>query len=151
MTTHIRPGARTDVPALFELIEELAAYERAPHEVTNTPEQLERDGFGENPLYGVLVAEADGRVVGMSLYYYRYSTWKGKRLYLEDLIVKPDFRGHGLGKQLLDATVAVARQMGCTGLMWQVLDWNEPSIQFYQKYGARLDGEWINCHLDLVQ
>jgi GNAT superfamily N-acetyltransferase len=147
-SARIRRGERSDVPALFELIQELAEYERAPHEVTNTPEQLERDGFGENPVYGVLVAEVEGTVVGMSLYYVRYSTWKGKRLYLEDLIVKPEYRGLGLGKQLLDATVEEARRTNCTGLMWQVLDWNEPSIEFYKKYGARLDGEWINCHLE---
>lgn len=148
-SARIRPGERRDVPALFALIQELAVYERAPHEVTNTPEQLARDGFGENPLFGVLVAEVEGTVVGMSLYYFRYSTWKGKRLYLEDLIVQPPYRGWGLGKQLLDATVAEARRTQCTGLMWQVLDWNTPSIRFYEKYGARLDGEWINCHLDL--
>lgn len=147
-TVRIRRGERADVPVLFELIQELAAYERAAHEVTNTPEQLARDGFGENPLFGVLVAEVEGVVVGMSLYYFRYSTWKGKRLYLEDLIVKPAYRGLGLGTQLLDATVEEARQTACSGLMWQVLDWNEPSIKFYEKYGARLDGEWINCHLD---
>lgn len=147
-TTRIRRGERSDVPALFELIQELAEYERAADEVTNAPEQLARDGFGETPLFGVLVAEVGGTVVGMSLYYFRYSTWKGKRLYLEDLIVKPAFRGLGLGKQLLDATVAEARRTECTGLMWQVLDWNEPSIEFYKKYGARLDGEWINCHLE---
>ena len=108
-----------------------------------------QDGFGENPAYGVLVAEDEaGTVVGMSLYYVRYSTWKGRRLYLEDLIVRENQRGKGLGKALLDATVDVARQSGCTGLMWQVLEWNTPAIEFYKAYGARLDGEWVNCHLE---
>lgn len=148
MSIIIRRAGPADVPAIFDLITELAIYEKAGHEVTNTPEQLLKDGFGENPVYGTLIAEKDGAIAGMSLYYYRYSTWKGKRLYLEDLIVKEEFRGLGLGKSLLDATVEEARRTGCTGLMWQVLDWNEPSIQFYKKYGARLDGEWINCHLD---
>lgn len=150
MSVTIRPGRPEDVPAVFELIQELALYERAPQEVTNTPEQLLQDGFGENPAYGVLVAEdAAGQVVGMSLYYFRYSTWKGRRLYLEDLIVRESQRGKGLGRALLEATVAVARQTGCTGLMWQVLEWNTPAIDFYKAYGARLDGEWVNCHLDV--
>lgn len=148
MSITIRRAEPADVQAIFDLITELAVYEKAGHEVTNTPEQLLKDGFGENPVYGTIIAEKDGVIAGMSLYYYRYSTWKGKRLYLEDLIVREEFRGLGLGKSLLDATVEEARHTDCTGLMWQVLDWNEPSIQFYKKYGARLDGEWINCHID---
>lgn len=144
----LRPGQPADVPEVFTLIEELALFEKAPEQVTNTPEALLRDGFGENPLYGLLVAEADGRVVGMSLYYFRYSTWKGKRLYLEDLIVTERWRGRGLGEALLEATIETARQTHCTGLMWQVLDWNEPAIGFYRKFGARFDEAWVNVHLD---
>ncbi|MFT4033008.1 MAG: GNAT family N-acetyltransferase [Siphonobacter sp.] len=149
MSTIIRQATPEDVPAIYQLIVELAEYEKALHEVINSPEQLLKDGFGEHPLYGTIIAEVDGEVVGMSLYYYRYSTWKGKRLYLEDLIVKEAHRGSGLGKKLLDATVEEARRTECSGLMWQVLDWNEPSIEFYKRYGASLDGEWINCHLSL--
>ncbi len=149
MSTVIRKATPEDVPSIYQLIIELAEYEKALHEVINTPEQLLKDGFGENPLYGTIVAEVKGEVVGMSLYYYRYSTWKGKRLYLEDLIIKEAFRGYGLGKRLLEVTVEEARQTECSGLMWQVLDWNEPSIEFYKKFGAKLDGEWINCHFDL--
>jgi len=133
---------------MFELVLELAIYEKAPEQVTNTPEQMLTDGFGPNPLFGALVAEADGKIVGMSLYYFRYSTWKGKRLYLEDIIVTESYRGKGLGKALFDETIAHARQTDCTGMMWQVLDWNEPAIEFYKKFGTRFDTGWWNCHLD---
>jgi GNAT superfamily N-acetyltransferase len=148
MQINIRKGRREDVPQVFGLVQELAIYERAPEQVTNTAEQMAEDGFGANPIYGLLVAETEGRIIGISLYYTRYSTWKGKRLYLEDLIVTESMRGCGAGKMLLDATVAEAHATNCTGVMWQVLDWNTPSIEFYERYGARLDGEWVNCHLD---
>jgi GNAT superfamily N-acetyltransferase len=148
MQINIRKGRREDVPQVFGLVQELALYERAPEQVTNTIAQMTEDGFGANPIYGLIVAETEGLIVGISLYYTRYSTWKGKRLYLEDLIVTEAMRGHGAGKLLLDATVAEARTTNCTGVMWQVLDWNTPSIEFYERYGARLDSEWVNCHLD---
>lgn len=145
---HLRKATPADVPQLFELVMELAVYEKAPEQVTNTPGQMLRDGFGDQPLYGVIVAEADQKLVGMALYYFRYSTWKGKRLYLEDLIVTEAYRGKGLGKALFDATLNEARQTGCTGMMWQVLDWNTPAIEFYKTYGTRFDTEWWNGHLD---
>lgn len=148
MNIQVRKGTPEDVPQVFKLVQELAVYEKAADQVSNTPEQMLEDGFGPNPIYGLLVAEADGKIVGISMYYTRYSTWKGKRLYLEDLIVTESMRGYGLGKKLLDATIAEARDTQCTGVMWQVLDWNEPAIKFYESYGARLDAEWINCHLD---
>ncbi len=146
----IRKSTPADVPAMFELVKELAIYEKALDQVNNTPEQMLADGFGENPIFGAVVAEENGSIVGMSLYYFRYSTWKGKRLYLEDLIVQEAMRGRGIGEALIQATIAVAKETGCTGLMWQVLDWNEPAINFYKKLGTRLDDEWINVHLDLV-
>ena len=145
----IRESVREDVPAMFELIKELALYEKAPEQVINTVEQMYLDGFGENPIFGTIVSEVDGLVVGMALYYFRYSTWKGKRLYLEDLIVSETMRGKGLGEKLLEATIEQARKTACTGLMWQVLDWNEPAINFYKKFGARFDEEWLNVHIDL--
>ncbi len=148
MDIKIRKGTPEDVPQVFELVQELALFEKAADQVSNTPEQMLEDGFGPNPIYGLLVAEVDGKIVGISMYYTRYSTWKGKRLYLEDLIVTESMRGSGLGKMLLDATIVEARATQCTGVMWQVLDWNEPAIKFYERYGARLDAEWINCHLD---
>ena len=144
----IRESVREDVPAMFELIKELALYEKAPEQVINTVEQMYLDGFGENPIFGTIVSEVDGLVVGMELYYFRYSTWKGKRLYLEDLIVSETMRGKGLGEKLLEATIEQARKTACTGLMWQVLDWNEPAINFYKKFGARFDEEWLNVHID---
>ncbi|MBP6385793.1 MAG: GNAT family N-acetyltransferase [Pseudarcicella sp.] len=146
----IRKGKIEDIPKVYELIIELAIYEKALHQVTNTIEQLKIDGFGENPLFEFLIAENDEQeIVGMSLYYFRYSTWKGKRLYLEDLIVKENQRANGYGKMLLEATIQAAKDSKSTGLMWQVLDWNQPSIDFYKKFGATFDGEWLNVHLDL--
>lgn len=147
----IRVGRKEDLPRVLELIRELALYEKAPHEVTNTVDMLEQDGFGPNPVYGFFVAENGSGIVGISLYYWRYSTWKGKRLYLEDIIVTESERGKGIGKLLFDRTMEKTLDAGCTGMMWQVLDWNEPAINFYKKYGAKLDGEWINCHLEASQ
>ena len=148
MQYNIRKGKPEDVPQVFQLVRELAIYERAEEQVTNTIEQMLTDGFGTNPIFGLIVAESENKIFGISLYYTRYSTWKGKRLYLEDLIITEALRGHGAGKALLDATVAEAKATNCVGVTWQVLDWNEPSIEFYKKYGARLDAEWVNCHLD---
>jgi GNAT superfamily N-acetyltransferase len=148
---HIREGKREDLPRVLELIKELAEFERASHEVTNTIDRLEEDGFGPHPVYGFFVAENTGRIIGLSLYYWRYSTWKGKRLYLEDIIVTESERGKGAGKLLFDKTMQKALDENCTGMMWQVLDWNEPAITFYKKYGSRLDPEWVNCNLEAEQ
>jgi GNAT superfamily N-acetyltransferase len=148
MSIVIRDAIREDVPAMFELIKELALYEKAPEQVTNTVDQMYEDGFGENPIFHTIVSEVEGEIVGMALYYFRYSTWKGKRLYLEDLIVSETMRGRGLGEKLLNEIIEKARQMACTGLMWQVLDWNEPAINFYKKFGARFDEGWVNVHID---
>jgi GNAT superfamily N-acetyltransferase len=145
----IRIGTKPDLPRVLELIKELALYERAPHEVTNTVERMEQDGFGANPIYGLFVAENERGIVGISIYYWRYSTWKGKRLYLEDIIVTEKERGSGIGKRLFDRTMQHALDENCTGMLWQVLEWNEPAINFYKKYyQAKLDGEWINCSLE---
>lgn len=145
----IRVGTKQDLPQVLELIKELALYERAPHEVTNSVERMEQDGFGPNPIYGLFVAENSRGIVGISVYYWRYSTWKGKRLYLEDIIVTEKERGSGIGKLLFDRTMHHALDENCTGMLWQVLEWNEPAINFYKKYySAKLDGEWINCSLE---
>lgn len=135
----------------MELIKELAEYERAAQEVSNTLTMMEADGFGTNPIYGFFVAEEGAIIHGLSLYYYRYSTWKGKRLYLEDIIVTQSQRGKGIGKDLFDVTMKKALDENCTGMMWQVLEWNTPAIEFYKKYNSRLDSEWINCHLEVGQ
>lgn len=148
MNVIIRNGLKADVPAIMGLVKELAIYEKAENEVSNTIQQMEIDGFGENPIFQFIVAELNGEVIGMSLYYFRYSTWKGKRLYLEDYIITEKYRGIGAGKLLFDATIDQAHKTNCTGMMWQVLDWNEPAINFYKKYPTRFDAEWFNCHLD---
>ncbi len=145
----IRPGTHEDMPRVWELVCELAEFERERQQVQTTPEILERDGFGEAPLFGLLVAQEESEVVGMALYYFRYSTWKGKRLYLEDLVVTESARGCGVGRALLEATIEAAREAGCSGLMWQVLDWNTPAIEFYKRFDVRLEEQWMNVHLDL--
>ncbi len=147
----IRVGTREDLPRALELVNELAAYERASHEVINTVEQMETDGFGDRPLYGMYVAEREKVIVGISVYYYRYSTWKGKRLYLEDIVVSQQERGKGIGKKLFEQTMKKSLEDNCTGMMWQVLEWNEPGIHFYEKYGAKLDREWVNVSLEAEQ
>lgn len=147
----VRVGKKNDLPALLNLIRELAIYEKAEHEVSNTIAQMETDGFGEKPVFGFFVAEFEDQIVGMAVWYFRYSTWKGKRLWLEDIIVSEPFRGKGIGKKLFDAVMEKSVLENCTGMMWQVLDWNEPSIEFYKQYGSKLDSEWINCHLDRSQ
>lgn len=145
----IREGKIEDLPRVLELVKELALYEKAPEQVTNTLEMMREDGFGPNPIYGLFVAEKNstGEIIGISIFYYRYSTWKGKRLYLEDIVVTETERGHGAGKLLFDRTMLKCIEANCTGMMWQVLDWNTPAINFYQKYGAELDSGWINCNL----
>ena len=148
MTIKIREGQNKDLPRVLELIKELAAYEKALHEVTNTVEMMEEDGYGEHPVFGFFVAEKETNIIGLALYYYRYSTWTGKRLYLEDIIVTQQERGKGVGKLLFERTIEKAKEDGCKGLTWQVLDWNEPAINFYKKYNTKFDGEWINCHLE---
>ncbi|MCL6260511.1 GNAT family N-acetyltransferase [Aquiflexum sp. TKW24L] len=145
----IREGKIDDLPRVLELVKELALYEKAPEQVTNTLEMMQKDGFGPNPIYGLFVAEKNTtrEIIGISIFYYRYSTWKGKRLYLEDIVVTETERGHGAGKLLFDRTMLKCIEANCTGMMWQVLDWNTPAINFYQKYGAELDSGWINCNL----
>ncbi len=140
----IRAGKPEDIPQVMALVKELAEYERAPNEVTNTTEQMLHDGFGENPAFGLFVAEMNMQIVGIALHYIRYSTWKGKMLYLEDIVVKEQLRGQRIGKQLFEACIQLAKQKNYAGIAWQVLDWNEPALNFYKKYNAHLDPEWVN-------
>lgn len=144
----IREATVSDCDAMMDLIHELAIYEKAPNEVTVSLEEFKDAGFGSNPVWFAFVAETDNKIIGMSLFYIRYSTWKGRRIYLEDLIVNEPYRGYGIGKKLLDRTVAYAKDNNYTGMMWQVLDWNEPTIKFYEKYNANFDGEWVNVNLN---
>lgn len=149
MNIHIRKGLKSDLPSVLKLINELALFEKAPEQVTITLEQLEKDGFDGNPLYQFLVAEYDNQVIGMVFYYFRYSTWKGKFLYLEDFIVKREFRSKGIGKMLFNELKVQAYKDECVGISWQVLEWNEHAIRFYKSVGAALDDEWLNGKLML--
>lgn len=144
---NIRRAVAEDCPRLLALIHELALYERAPEEVTVTLEHFVESGFGNNPVWWAFVAEADGAVQGFALYYIRYSTWKGQRMYLEDILVTEAYRGKGLGKLLFDQLIAEAKDRKLHGIVWQVLEWNTPAIEFYKKYNASFDGEWINCSI----
>jgi N-acetylglutamate synthase-like GNAT family acetyltransferase len=148
MDIKIRKAEKTDIPAILELIKELAEYERAPQEVTITENQLLNDGFSKNPIFEVILAENNEDVLGMAFYFYSYSTWKGLCLYLEDIIVKNKYRGNGIGEILFKEVIKRAKEKETKRLQWQVLDWNEPAINFYKKkLNAVLDGEWINCKL----
>lgn len=149
MVIKIREAVKEDCPRIMELVKELAVYEKAPEQVTVSFEHFVESGFGTSPVWWAWVAEADENVEGFALYYTRYSTWKGKRMYLEDIIVTEKMRGHGLGKLLLDKLIGVAKEKGYTGMMWQVLDWNERAISFYKKFSdVRFDPEWVNCSID---
>jgi GNAT superfamily N-acetyltransferase len=151
-TPHIlRRGREEDLPRVLALIQELAVYERAPDAVTNTLEMMRQDGFGPSPIFGFFVLENGSDLVGLALYYTAYSTWKGRMLYLEDLVVTEVARRGGYGRLLFDAVVAEARRTGAQRLKWQVLDWNEPAIAFYKKLGAELDAEWLNGSLSAEQ
>ncbi len=143
----IRRAERKDCPQLLELVKELAVYERAPNEVTVTLEHFEETGFEENPVWWAFVAEVDGKIIGFALYYIRYSTWKGARMYLEDILVTESWRGKGIGKLLFNCLIEEAKEKGWKAISWQVLEWNEPAINFYKKYNASFDPEWVNCSL----
>ena len=143
----IRKGTEKDLASALTLVKELAAYEKAPDEVEVTIEEMANWGFGENKVFDFFVAQENETTIGIALYYYKYSTWKGKCMFLEDIIVTESRRGEGIGKLLFDEIVKVAKTEKVRRLEWQVLDWNEPAINFYKKYNAVLDGEWINCKL----
>jgi GNAT superfamily N-acetyltransferase len=145
MEITIRRALREDCPRLMELVQELADYEKAPQEVTVSLKHFEESGFGENPVWWAFVAEVDGVIHGFALYYIRYSTWKGQAMYLEDLLVTNAMRGKGIGQLLFERLFQEAKEKGFNRVAWQVLDWNEPAINFYKKYNASFDGGWINC------
>jgi len=147
MSITIRSALKEDCPRLMELIQELADYEKAPNEVTVTLEHFIESGFGKNPIWRTFVAEVEGIVVGFALYYVRYSTWKGQAMYLEDILVTHSMRGKGIGKLLFDRLIEEAKEKGWNRILWQVLDWNESAINFYKKYNADFDGEWVNCRI----
>ena len=144
----IRKAMKADAPAIHALVYELAVFEKAPQAVETSPEIYARDGFGDNPCFECFVAEheTDG-IVGITLFYFGYSTWKGKMLYLDDLVIRESYRRQGIGKQLMDNLIAYAVEQEASMMKWQVLDWNEPAIAMYKKMGAVFDQEWIDCKM----
>ena len=147
MEITIRVAVKEDCSRLLELIQELADYEKAPNEVTVSLEEFQEAGFGLSPVWKAFVAEENGIIQGFGLYYIRYSTWKGCRMYLEDILITEKMRGKGIGKKILNRLIEEAVEKGFKGMNWQVLDWNEPAINFYKKFDANFDGEWINVSL----
>lgn len=144
----IRKGTPNDMPSVLELIKELAIFEKEPDAVVITVDDLIRDGFAENPLFHTFVAEVDDQIIGIALYYYRYSTWKGKTIHLEDLIVKEDKRGTGAGFALYSEIIAQGKRDNVRRIEWNVLDWNTPAIEFYKKSGAKILDDWDVVQMD---
>lgn len=164
MDINIRRAVKEDCPRLLELIKELAVYEKAPDQVTVTLEHFTESGFGKNPVWWAFVAETapllsesgspspseselEGEVIGFALYYIRYSTWKGQAMYLEDILVTESMRGHKIGTLLFERLIEEAKEKKFNRIIWQVLDWNEPAINFYKKYNAQFDAGWLNCQI----
>ena len=152
MNFNIRHAKREDCSAMLELIRELAVYEKAPDEVTVDPLHFEESGFGLNPVWWAFVVEnQEKKVVAFALYYIRYSTWKGQVMYLEDILVTEALRGKGIGKMLIERLIQEAKEKGFKRMTWQVLDWNEPAINFYKKFSAKFDPEWVNVTIEIPQ
>lgn len=144
----VRKARKKDLSSVLSLINELAAYEKAPNEVKVTLKELAKDGFGKKKIFNCFVAETpENKITGIALFYTKYSTWKGKCIFLDDIIVTESARGKGIGKKLFEAVIEVAKKMKVRKLEWQVLNWNEPAISFYKKYSTVFDNEWINCKL----
>ena len=147
----IRKGNKKDLPSVLKLIKELADYENAIDQVTITLEELEKDGFGSRPWYWFLVAEKNEEIIGLSFYHIRYSTWKGKFLFLEDFVIKEEYRRQGVGSELFEETIKICNKLRLNGMFWQVLDWNHPAIDFYKKYDADIKNNWLNGKLTQKQ
>ncbi len=145
----IRRATKEDIGLVRDSVMELAIFEKAPQEVTSSLADYVQEGFSENPLFTANLIYLNNELAGFSLWYYRFSTWKGRRFYLEDLYIKEAYRGKGLGRKLIDEAIEEAKRMKCTGMMWQVLDWNQPAIDFYNSLGVKMDAGWLNVHLDL--
>jgi GNAT superfamily N-acetyltransferase len=151
MSNNIRVAKKEDCPRLLELINELALYEKAPEEVTVTLAEFEDAGFGDQPVWKAYVVEEHNFILGFALFYTRYSTWKGRRLYLEDFIVTEQARGKGIGKILFEKVIEESKNGNYNGMVWQVLDWNEPALNFYNKYAAQVESGWLNASFSKEQ
>lgn len=147
----IRKGRKSDLPIILNLIKELANYEKSADKVLITLNDLKKDGFGKHPLYWIVVAENEDEIVGMAFYYIRYSTWSGKVLYLEDLVVKEMFRRQGIGSLLFEECIRITKNINANSMVWQVLNWNKDAINFYKKYNAELKNDWNNGKLNKKQ
>ena len=146
----LRKAQKEDMKSVLELIQELATFEKEPNAVVVTVDDLIRDGFSDNPLFHCFVGESDEQIVGMALYYYRYSTWKGKTIHLEDLIVKEKMRGSGLGFALYSKVIEQGKKDNVRRIEWAVLDWNTPAIDFYEKSGAKVLRDWYIAQMDEI-
>ena len=151
MDITLRKGIKEDLPQVLELIKELAEYENALDQVEVTLDQLEKDGFEGHPHYYLLVAEYDNQIIGVCFYFIRYSTWKGKVMFLEDFVVKEEYRRMGIGSMLFEEIIKITKKENMDGLHWQVLDWNTPALNFYKKYNASISSTWLNGRLDKKQ
>lgn len=151
MNINLRQGLEKDLPQVLELIKELATYEKMPEEVEVSLNEMQNWGFGKNKIFDFFVLEKESKIIGMAVYYYKYSTWKGKCLFLEDIIVTEKERNKGYGKLLFNEVVKVAKIQRVRRIEWQVLEWNTPAIEFYKKYQSGFDGQWLNCKLTFDQ
>jgi len=151
MNITLRVAQKHDCPRLIELVTELAVFEKLPEEVTVSLQEFEDSGFGTNPVWKAFVAEDNNVIIGFALYYVRFSTWKGRRVYLEDFIVTEEYRGIGIGKLLFEQIIKETKELDYSGMVWQVLDWNEPAIKFYNKYEATIEKGWLNASLSQEQ
>ena len=148
MEFSIRKATEVDMPAVLELIKELAAFEKEPQAVITTVDILKKEGFGDKPLFTCFVAEVEGNIEGIALVYYRFSTWKGRTLHLEDLIVRKNKRGTGLGSALYKRVISFAKEQGLKRVEWVVLDWNKNAIDFYERSGAAILRDWYTVQMD---
>ena len=151
MNCIIRKGKKEDLAGVLQLIKELALFEKAPDAVTNTLEQMEEDGFGKNPVFSFIVAVNEDKIIGIALYFTKYSTWKGKGIYLDDLVITESMRGNGIGSKLFNAFMHEAKALNAKQVHWQVLDWNTPAINFYKKLEASFEAEWLDCKMTTEQ
>jgi GNAT superfamily N-acetyltransferase len=147
MEIEIRKGRKEDLPHVLNLIHELAEFEKVPDAVTNTVKDMEEDGFGKKSVFDFHVAIVDEKIVGIAIYFVKYSTWVGKGLYLDDLMVTEKMRGKGIGQKLFNAFMEEAKKINAKQVHWQVLDWNTPAIDFYKKMNASIEPQWRDCKM----